>query len=310
MLICAFGPELDHTFCAVSSFLAFPGQPINANKNPSDSVHFGFPRFDPSAFWDDNGSAYISGTHRKSRIGHASLFQDANGNWWAAALAARAGGSYGNAPYFANFPMGRERVLTPVTWEKDNFSHLHPCIREHVRLTAARRNDLEKGKGVLNGSRNYVVSPPDHPNTLALGSSVLNLMGFDGDFARGLREDFIGRRSAHSLFRFRVEANWADSLKKEEVEIGVSAFQDQSQHFDLGVVMLRPAQQQDDGACPEIPYRALTGMPGEAFPMPEEWTGRKLTQQIETANSTHFEFSTGPAEPQGDVDESNGGVCL
>ncbi|RYP62268.1 hypothetical protein DL769_007379 [Monosporascus sp. CRB-8-3] len=165
--------------------------------------------------------------------------------------------------------------------------------------------------------RNYVVPPPDHPNTLALGSSGLNLTGFNGDFARDRGKTFIGRWTAHSLFRFRGEVNWTDSLEKGEMEVGVSAFQDQSQHFDLGVVMHRPPQQQDDGACPEendslpcphlrfrrisqTPYRALTGMPSDVFPMPEEWTGRKLTQQIETVNSTHYAFSAGPAEHLGE----------
>ncbi|RYP73041.1 hypothetical protein DL770_007842 [Monosporascus sp. CRB-9-2] len=272
---CIFGPELDDIFfCAMSSFLAFLGLPINANKDLvhwkhvskalsrvdqllgvpflpkmtsgiyaptlrstrrlstsfdagqsgsvagqrfpldnfllttsdpfhsgpwSDPFHFSFPRFDPTAFRDD-GSTYISGAHKdhvpprgharpmdlETRFGHTNLFQDANGNWWAAALAVRAGGNYGNVPYFAYFPMGHERMLTPV---------------------------MEKGKGTLNGvsdlvsfspvsklpiyfihhrlpkSQNYVVSPPDHPNTLALGSSALNLTGFDCDFARGPRED-------------------------------------------------------------------------------------------------------------------------
>ncbi|CAK7211994.1 hypothetical protein SBRCBS47491_001312 [Sporothrix bragantina] len=43
-------------------------------------------------------------------VGHADLFEDAAGHWWAVALATRSG------PEYANYPMGRETVLTPVEW--------------------------------------------------------------------------------------------------------------------------------------------------------------------------------------------------
>ncbi|RYP01441.1 hypothetical protein DL764_006211 [Monosporascus ibericus] len=167
--------------------------------------------------------------------------KDANGNRWAVAVAVRAGGSYGNAPYFANIPMGYERVLTPVT-------------------------DPEKGKGALNGvsdlvpfspinklpiyfvhhrlpkSRNYVVSPPDHPNTLALGSSVLNLTGFDGGFARGPREDLRQPTDGTLTVPVLRRGQLGRLAEKEEMEVGMSAFQDQSLHLDFGAVMFRPAQ--------------------------------------------------------------------
>jgi beta-xylosidase len=44
-------------------------------------------------------------------VGHTDLFQDKDKNWWASALAVRQGpdGSYA---------MGRETVLTLVTWEE------------------------------------------------------------------------------------------------------------------------------------------------------------------------------------------------
>lgn len=43
-------------------------------------------------------------------VGHADLFQDAKGHWWAVALATRSG------PEYTNYPMGRETVLTAVKW--------------------------------------------------------------------------------------------------------------------------------------------------------------------------------------------------
>jgi beta-xylosidase len=43
-------------------------------------------------------------------VGHADLFQDARGNWWGVALSTRSG------PEYITYPMGRETVLTNVTW--------------------------------------------------------------------------------------------------------------------------------------------------------------------------------------------------
>ncbi|KAI1379568.1 beta-xylosidase [Hypoxylon crocopeplum] len=390
----------------------------------SDPVHFSFPGFDPSPFWDDDGTTYVSGAHTaayypgimhapldletgeigdiimpwngtggaspeaphifkrdgwyylllaeggtrehhmvtmaRSRslqgpyepapdnplltaandtssyfqaVGHADLFQDADGRWWGVVLAVRAGGAYGDAPYFANFPMGRETVLTPVTWENGQWPVFTPVTGMVSSWPLPAEAIPEQGEGQLSDAddavtfppgsklpihfvhwrlpvaRNYIVSPPGHWNTLALKSSVLNLTGFDGDFALGRGQTFVGRRMAHSLFWFRVDVDWAASLTKEEMEVGVSAIQDQAQHFDLGIVMLKPLSLGNGtssaavGLQPhlrfrghsETPYRGLTNAPNEAYLLPEDWAGRKLTLQIEAVNSTHFAFSAGLA---------------
>lgn len=392
----------------------------------SDPVHFSFPGFDPSPFWDDDGSTYVSAAHTAAyypgimhapldletgevgrihmpwngtggaspeaphvwkrdgwyylllaeggtrenhmvtmartrdllegpyepapnnplltaanntrsyfqAVGHADLFQDADGKWWAAALAVRAAGAdYETAPYAANFPMGRETVLTSVTWEEGGWPVFDPIAGEASGWPLPPEAIPEQGEGQLSDAddaftfppgsslpihflhwrlpvaKNYAVSPPRHWNTLALKSSVLNLTGFDGDFALGRGQTFVGRRMAHSLFRFRVDVDWATSLTKEEMEVGVSAIQDQAQHFDLGIVMLKPTAYTNDtsrsagGLQPhlrfrghsETPYRGQSSNPNEVYPVPEEWIGQKLTLQIEAVNSTHFSFSAGQA---------------
>lgn len=53
-----------------------------------------------------NTSAYFQ------TVGHADLFQDASGNWWGAALSTRSG------PEYVTYPMGRETVLSAVTWKE------------------------------------------------------------------------------------------------------------------------------------------------------------------------------------------------
>ncbi|KAJ0352551.1 hypothetical protein COL154_012497 [Colletotrichum chrysophilum] len=386
----------------------------------SDPVHFSFPGFDPSPFWDDDGKTYVSGAHTaayypgimhapldlvtgeigdiimpwngtggrspeaphiwkqdgyyylllaeggtrenhmvtmaRSRnltgpyepapgnplltsanntssyfqaVGHADLFQDSKGQWWSVALAVRAGGSYGQDPgaYFGNLPMGRETVLTPVTWNEGEFPVFTPVTGDMSGWPLPSEAIPEQGEGQLSDaddavnfppgsklpihfihwrlpkSRNYAVSPPGHWNTLALKSSVLNLTAFDADFALGRGQTFVGRRMAHSLFRFRVDVDWSKSLTKEEMEVGISAIQDQAQHFDLGIVMLKSNGSQDlrphlrFRGISETPYRAMENPPNQVFPLPDGWAEQKLSLQIEAVNSTHFAFSAGLAGP-------------
>ncbi|KAI0111436.1 beta-xylosidase [Daldinia grandis] len=281
----------------------------------SDPIHFSFPGFDPSPFWDDDGTAYVSGAHTAAyypgimhapldfetgeignitmpwngtggsspegphifkrdgwyygpfepaptnpllttandtssyfqAVGHADLFQDANGRWWAVALAVRAGGSYGEAPYFANFPLGRETggwpVFTPVSGEVSGW----PLPAEEIP---------EQGEGQLSDA----------------DDSAVDRLSSAG-----------GWRMAHSLFRFRVDVDWASSLSKEEMEVG---------HFDLSIVLLKPSQEHNTSSAPlqpyirfrghsETPYRGPTSAPSEAYPLPEGWAGQKPTLQIE-----------------------------
>lgn len=398
----------------------------------SDPVHFSFPGFDPSPFWDDDGATWVSGAHTaayypgimhaqldfttgeigdiimpwngtggaspeaphiwkrdgwyylllaeggtrenhmvtmaRSRsiggtyepaphnplltaanetssyfqaVGHADLFQDANGKWWASALAVRAGGSYGEepGPYFGNLPMGRETVLTPVTWEDDEFPIFAPVKGEMEGWPLPDETLVLEGEGQLNSAednltfppgsnmpihlvhwrlpktKNYRISPPGHWNTLALKSSVLNLTGFDADFALGRGQTFIGRRQVDSLFRFSIDVDWADSLTKEEMEVGVSIIQDQAQHFDLGIVMLKANGSQDlrphlrFRGHSETPYRGRDDIPSNVTQLPSDWKTSKLTLQIEAINSTHFEFAAGVARRDGSAEKQVFGYC-
>ena len=48
-------------------------------------------------------------------VGHADLFQDNSGAWWGVALSTRSG------PEYITYPMGRETILTNVTWENGSW---------------------------------------------------------------------------------------------------------------------------------------------------------------------------------------------
>lgn len=412
------------------NFLLTSDDPYNSDAW-SDPVHFSFPGFDPSPFWDDDGSTWVSGAHTAAyypgvmhtpldfvtgeigeiimpwngtggaspeaphiykrdgwyylllaeggtrenhmvtmarareiqgpyepapenplltaandtssyfqAVGHADLLQDAEGQWWASALAVRAGGLYGEdpGPYFGNLPMGRETVLTPVSWPEGEFPVFAPVRGELSGWPLPVEAVPSGGEGQLSDSddmvtfppgsalpihflhwrlprtRNYIVSPKGYHHTLGLKSSVLNLTAFDADYSLGRGQTFVGRKMAHSLFKYSVDVDWAESLTKEEMEVGVSAIQDQAQHFDLGVVMLRD---DDDDLKPflrfrghsETPYRGRTDVPTEVFPLPSNWAKKKLTMQIEAVNSTHFVFSAGPVSRHGEADLKTFGYC-
>ncbi|KAK8084746.1 hypothetical protein PG997_006017 [Apiospora hydei] len=301
-------------------------------------------------------------------VGHADLFQDAAGQWWAVALANRAGGRYAEDPYNANFPMGRETVLTPVKWEEggwpefapisgtmkgnfslpevasdDAFTHLTPDKRAPLRVGSNDAIDFAPGSTLpphlfhwrLPVARNYALSPSERPGTLRLSSSRLNLTGFDGDSTRGWGQTFLARKQAHTRFRFSVDVEWWGNydddgdderrkMAREDQEVGVTALQDQSQHFDLGIVMLKTDHGSGGGAgadvAPHMRFRGISTTPfrlpermkwvDERYPLPKEWWspdggagGGRIRLQVEALNTTHYAFSAGLV-PNG-ADESD-----
>ncbi|XPS70027.1 hypothetical protein M3J07_002265 [Ascochyta lentis] len=292
-------------------------------------------------------------------IGHVDLFQDKLGQWWATGLAVRAGGNYADDPYHANFPMGRETFLTPVTWPEGefpiftnvsgtvtgNFTLPEPSGIDSVPLQGIGQlvdanDDVDFAQDTqipphflhwrIPHMKNYIISPHGHENALALHSSMLNLTGFDGDSSLGRGQTYISRRQAHTRFKFSVEIDWT-ALSRDSEETGISIMQDQSQHFDIGVVMkstlaprnltsgtLYPLPENefgpiDDGARfiperPAEPYIRFGGISTTAYrraesmkwveeltQLPEAWKGQKLLFEIEAVNTTHYSFSAGPA---------------
>jgi hypothetical protein len=301
-------------------------------------------------------------------VGHVDLFQDKNGQWWATGLAVRAGGAYAEDPYHVNFPMGRETFLTPVTWPKGefpiftavtgttsgNFTLPQPSGPDTVPSQGAGQlvdadDNVTFAPGTqipphflhwrLPNPKNYIVSPSDHNHTLALHSSMLNLTGFDGDSSLGRGQTFLSRRQAHTRFRFSIEVDWS-ALSRDAEEVGIAIMQDQSQHFEIGVVMkstleprnltsgtLFPLSLGEDGGTgdgddgerfvpeePARPYVRFGGISTTAFrrpetmrwieeltEVPEAWVGQNLRLQIEAVNATHYSFSVGLAEAGGEL---------
>ncbi|KAK6086702.1 Non-reducing end alpha-L-arabinofuranosidase BoGH43A 7 [Seiridium cupressi] len=187
-------------------------------------------------------------------LGHADLFQDQTGNWWAVALSTRSG------PDYLNYPMGRETVLTPVTWAEGKFPVFIAVSGEMSGwpLPLTSFDIYGEGPFINEGDtvdfepnstlpahftywrypvpESYVISPPDHPNTLRLNPSSFNLTALNGNYAGPAGQTFVGRRQQSTLFTYSVNLEFSPKLLEEEA--GVSVFLTQNHHLDLGIVML------------------------------------------------------------------------
>ncbi|KAF2733436.1 xylosidase : arab-like proteininofuranosidase [Polyplosphaeria fusca] len=244
-------------------------------------------------------------------VGHADLFQDAKGNWWGVALATRSG------PEYVNYPMGRETVLTNVTWDNGSWPIFQNPIQGTMRgwqLPKIVQNLPGDGPFVTEGDVNiqfppgssmpphfvhwrlpneasYAISPPERPNTLRLKPSVLNLTGLDGNSGGPGGQTFVGRRQVDTLFTYSVTMDFHPTAADEE-EAGVTLFLTQNHHARLGIVGRQNSTE------PHFRFEAISSVPvpeGFTMPMPTAWqNSTTLRMQIQTANTTHFSFAAAP----------------
>jgi hypothetical protein len=248
-------------------------------------------------------------------VGHADLFQDGSGNWWAVALSTRSG------PDFLNYPMGRETVMTPVSWPAGEFPVFEPVSGmmngwrlptpalipegdgpyindpDHFVFPPGSTLPLNLVHWRLPTTDTYLVSPPGRSNKLVLKSSFLNLTSFDGYFTGGQGQTFVGRRQTHNLFTFQVDID-ASALKDAEDEVGVAMFLVQRYHAELGIVMV--ASNSTTAATPHFRFRGMSGtsLPDAVFPVPSGMDMSAVTFQINAFNWTHYAFAAGPAGKQ------------
>ncbi|KAI1087305.1 glycoside hydrolase family 43 protein [Rostrohypoxylon terebratum] len=259
-------------------------------------------------------------------VGHADLFQDSSSNWWGVALSTRSG------PGYLNYPMGRETVMVPVEWEDGQFPVWSPLNGEMSGWEFPKGDVEVKGTGpiIAEGdvikfepgsslpahftywrfpiSDSYTISPPDHPNTLRLRPSKLNLTGLNGNYAGPDGQTFVGRRQQDTLFTYSVTLNYIPTSFEEEA--GISAFLTQNHHLDLGVVLL-PANEStaflddtDYSTSPseliaQLRFRGISYVPvpdDVIAPIPKSWTSKPLRLEIKAHNMTHYSMSAGPAD--------------
>lgn len=264
-------------------------------------------------------------TNRKTNeylqtVGHADLFQDTQGNWWGMALATR------SSPAYKTYPMGRETVLFPATWETDEWPRLQPV---RGNMTSARplppRSRAVPGDGPFNSDPDVYTFPPGKPiprnlvhwrvpragaftvspkppGGLVIVPSRANLTGipFSTDQIelsgqRGIA--FIGRRQTHTLFSFSVDVDFKPSGVVGQ-EAGVTVFLTQVNHIDLGVVVSESRPADISKSSLALRFRAIgTGAVPQpnVVPLPASWLrpdgGVSVRLQIDTVNATHYSLS-------------------
>ncbi|KAF4848422.1 Non-reducing end alpha-L-arabinofuranosidase BoGH43A [Colletotrichum siamense] len=234
-------------------------------------------------------------------VGHADLFRDVNNNWWAVALATRSG------PELENYPMGRETVLTAVTWANDSWPVFNP-VRGNMhgplpRTTAAshKRLLIDTGDEV---NFNPGTSLPHHfvhfrskveekytiiNNSLRLLPSRSNLTGSTDHFDPEDGVTFVGRKQTATKFSFSVDLSFVP--KNFGDEAGISIFHSQQQHIDLSVVLL------EDSNNPQLRMTATTyGRPSAPVPetvlqpVPRAWVTCPIRLSVEALDTNDYKF--------------------
>ncbi|KAK4453978.1 Non-reducing end alpha-L-arabinofuranosidase BoGH43B [Podospora aff. communis PSN243] len=268
-------------------------------------------------------------------VGHADLFQDASGNWWAVALSTRSGANY------TNYPMGRETVLTSVSWPNASFPTFTPISGSIPALlpqsTSSLPSSIPSIYPLVTTAEDltFPLSTPTLPpyfthwrypypesytltsTSLRLHPSHLNLTALNGNYAGPLHfspnstaakgQTFISRRQTSTLFTFAIDFHFTPD--RANSEFGISAFLTQNHHIDLGIVLLPRKMATDsfegpDSRDPEelIPQIRLRGMSYKTvpkdvvIPVPRVWIGGELCLEVRADDSKGYVFSVGPAK--------------
>jgi hypothetical protein len=142
-----------------------------------------------------------------------------------------------------------------------------------------------------------VSATDNHPHSLRLQPSALNLTALNGNYAGPAGQTFVGRRQQDTLFTYSTELDFVPNMLEEEA--GVTAFLTQNHHLDLGIVMLPAENSTTAGAlAPHFRFRGISyvKVPDPlVVPLPQDWVGRPLRLEIKAVNMSHYAFSAGPA---------------
>jgi len=273
LMIAEGGTALDHSITIARSksltgpYAAYPKNPILTNRHTQEYFQ---------------------------TVGHGDLFQDSQGNWWGMCLATRSG------PAFKSYPMGRETVLFPVTWNTGEWPILQP-VRGTMSgwpLPASSRDlpgdgpfnsdpdvyDFAAGKPIPRNLVYWRVPREGAFTTTDKGLQVVlgrnDLSGSPGGSENGARAiSFIGRRQTHSLFTFSVDLSFAPQAAGQEA--GVTAFLTQSATVQLGVVLV--------GSQPTFRFTASGKSNSSA--VPASWASKPIRLQIQMATPTKYTFA-------------------
>ncbi|KAI0144235.1 glycoside hydrolase family 43 protein [Hypoxylon sp. NC0597] len=258
-------------------------------------------------------------------VGHGDLFQDAAGNWWGMCLATRSG------PEWEIYPMGRETVLFPVTWDEGEWPVLQPVRGKMSGWKLPPPNRDVPGDGPFNSDpdvydfeegtripRNLVYWRVPREGAFSVTTKGLQIVPSRNNLTgtplstvtpelsgqQGL--SFVGRRQTDTLFTFSVDL--AFNPQQPGQEAGVTVFLTQVNHIDLGVVLLPEnsnssypsRRKREEEAKTKLAFRFRaegTGVAPEPkiIAGPKHWLDGPIRLQIETANATHYNLAAASA---------------
>ncbi|XXH03367.1 DNA-directed DNA polymerase epsilon, subunit B [Hypoxylon texense] len=259
-------------------------------------------------------------------VGHGDLFQDADGHWWGMSLATRSG------PDWEIYPMGREAVLFPVTWDEGEWPVLQPVRGRMSGWTLPQASRDVPGDGPFNSDpdvydfeagtaipRNLVYWRVPREGAFTVTADGLQIVPSRNNLTgtpfsettpelsgqQGL--SFIGRRQTDTLFTFSVDLTFHPQEAGQEA--GVAVFLTQANHIDLGVVLLpgssssscasRRKRETAETQQLALRFRAEgTGGPPEpkTVAVPTDWLDAgPIRLSIEAANATHYSLAAAPA---------------
>jgi beta-xylosidase len=229
-------------------------------------------------------------------VGHADLFQDSNGKWWGTALATRWG-----PPNSSYFPMGRETVLFPVTWNTGEWPIMQPVrgVMNGWQLPTPSRDipgagpfnsdpdvyDFAAGSAIPRNLVHWRVPRPGLFSTTEQGLQIIpsrnDLAGrFNNTNPASKAISFIGRRQTDSTFRFSVDMSFNPIAQGQEA--GITAFLTQYANIQLALTM-------SNGS---IAFRFnSTESINKMTPVPAAWVGQPIRLSIEMCTPSEYMFS-------------------
>jgi hypothetical protein len=226
--------------------------------------------------------------------------------------------------------MGREAVLTPVTWENGDWPVFSQVQGTMTGWTLPPSTYHTSGAGRFNGdpdnidfppnstipphflfnrypsTSSFVVSPPGYPNQLRITPSPTNLTGILDGSSPALSgqegQSFVGRLQEHTFFTFSVDLSFDPRTPGQEA--GITAFLTQANHISLSFALPKslPTQQFGPQRSPEFRFSVeTTGTMNSSIlsstttiPIPAAWPRGPTRLQIYTVNATNFIFSACP----------------
>jgi beta-xylosidase len=165
-------------------------------------------------------------SNRVQNTGHADLFQDKDGSWWAVMLGVRL--------WAGRFVMGRESFLSPVKWVDGEWPVVAP-VTEHIDGPLPVTGDSGAVIEAADGIDWVYLRDPDLRNYQFSGSQVTIAASPLGLSTPMEPVSFIGKRqrSLDGEASVTIRPVWADPT--HSVVAGIAVFKDEHRHVSISL---------------------------------------------------------------------------